>query len=159
MRIRTLALASISCLVVGGGLWFTTLDAETRGVILAHPTNRDVLMWSQSQREAAFRALDRLPILAKASRNSASPTPLALPAGEPLEIPGLDDYMNAQNTAGIVILQDGKIRLERYGLGFSAAARWTSFSVAKSFTSTLVGASYRNGGQRIMTAPRARGRA
>ena len=79
MRIRSLALGSLACLVGGAGLWFTTLDAETRGVILAHPTNRDVLMWSQSQREAAFRALDRLPILAKAARISPSPTPLALP--------------------------------------------------------------------------------
>jgi CubicO group peptidase (beta-lactamase class C family) len=44
-----------------------------------------------------------------------------------------------------VILQDGKIRLERYGLGFDAAGRWTSFSVAKSFTSTLVGAAIQDG--------------
>ena len=145
MRIRTLAIASLACLTVGGGLWWNALDPETRGLLAAFPTDRDVLSWSQSQREAAFRALDRLPILAKASRISASPTPLALPAGEPLEIPGLDDYMKAQHTAGIVILQDGKVRLERYGLGFSAAGRWTSFSVAKSFTSTLVGAAIQDG--------------
>ena len=121
------------------------MDPETRGLLAEFPTDRDVLSWSQSQREAAFRALDRLPILAKASRISASPTPRALPVGAPLGIPGLDDYMKAQNTAGIVILQDGKIRLERYGLGFSAAGRWTSFSVAKSFTSTLVGAAIQDG--------------
>ena len=145
MRIRNLAIASLVCLTVGGGLWWNALDDETRGLLAAFPTDRDVLSWSQSQREAAFRALDRLPILAKASRISASPTPLALPAGAPLEIPGLDEYMKAQNTAGIVILQDGKIRLERYGLGFSAAGRWTSFSVAKSFTSTLVGAAIQDG--------------
>ena len=145
MRIRTLAIASLVCLTVGGGLWWNALDDETRGLLAAFPTDRDVLSWSQSQREAAFRALDRLPILAKASRISASPTPLALPAGAPLEIPGLDEYMKAQNTAGIVILQDGKVRLERYGLGFSAAGRWTSFSVAKSFTSTLVGAAIQDG--------------
>ena len=145
MRIRTLALASAACLLVGGGLWYSTLDAETRGIIRAHPIDRDVLSWSQSQREAAFRALDRLPILAKAARISPSPTPLALPAGAPLEIPGLDDYMRVQNTAGLVIVQDGKIRVERYGLGFSAAGRWTSFSVAKSFTSTLVGAAIQDG--------------
>lgn len=145
MRLRTLALASAGCLLVGGGLWYSTLDAETRGLLAVFPTDRDVLSWSQSQREAAFRALDRLPILAKASRISPSPTPLALPAGAPLEIPGLDDYMKAQNTAGLVIVQDGKVRVERYGLGFSATGRWTSFSVAKSFTSTLVGAAIQDG--------------
>ena len=145
MRIRTLALASAGFLLTGGALWYSTLDAETRGVLRAFPTDRDVLSWSQSQREAAFRALDRLPVLAEAARITPSPTPLALPAGAPLEIPGLDDYMKEQNTAGLVIVQDGKIRVERYGLGFSAAGRWTSFSVAKSFTSTLVGAAIQDG--------------
>ena len=145
MRIRTLALASAGFLLTGGALWYSTLDAETRGVLRAFPTDRDVLSWSQSQREAAFRALDRLPILAEAARITPSPTPLALPAGAPLEIPGLDDYMKEQNTAGLVIVQDGKIRVERYGLGFSATGRWTSFSVAKSFTSTLVGAAIQDG--------------
>jgi CubicO group peptidase (beta-lactamase class C family) len=53
--------------------------------------------------------------------------------------------MTRQNTAGLVIVQDGKIRLERYGLGFDADGRWTSFSVAKSFTSTLVGAAIQDG--------------
>ena len=145
MRLRTLALASAGFLLTGGALWYSTLDAETRGVLRAFPTDRDVLSWSQSQREAAFRALDRLPILAEAARITPSPTPLALPAGAPLEIPGLDDYMKEQNTAGLVIVQDGKIRVERYGLGFSATGRWTSFSVAKSFTSTLVGAAIQDG--------------
>ncbi|MEY4356867.1 MAG: hypothetical protein RL469_193, partial [Pseudomonadota bacterium] len=55
------------------------------------------------------------------------------------------EYMTRQNTAGLVIVQDGKIRLERYGLGFDADGRWTSFSVAKSFTSTLVGAAIQDG--------------
>lgn len=44
-----------------------------------------------------------------------------------------------------MIIQDGKVRFERYGLGFDAAGRWTSFSVAKSFTSTLVGAAIQDG--------------
>jgi CubicO group peptidase (beta-lactamase class C family) len=42
-------------------------------------------------------------------------------------------------------VHDGKLRLERYGLGFDGSGRWTSFSVAKSMTSTLVGAAIRDG--------------
>jgi CubicO group peptidase (beta-lactamase class C family) len=42
-------------------------------------------------------------------------------------------------------VHDGKLRLERYGLGFEGSGRWTSFSVAKSITSTLVGAAIRDG--------------
>ena len=145
MRIRTLALAATACLTLGGGLLVASLDKETRGLLLTLPTDRDVLMWSSDQRDAAFRALDRLPVLAKASRVSPSPTPRALPPGAPLEIPGIDAFMADQRSAGIVIIHDGKLRFERYGLDFDAVGRWTSFSVAKSFTSTLVGAAILDG--------------
>jgi len=144
MRTRNILLL-IAAVLAAGGLWFATLDKETRGLLAVLPTNADVLSWRQDQREAAFRAMDRLPMLATAAVITPSPVPLSLPMGEPLDIPGLDEYMAAQGTAGLVILQDGKIRLERYGLGFDAAGRWTSFSVAKSFTSTLVGAAIQDG--------------
>lgn len=150
MRIRTLAIAAFVCIALGGGLLFASLDKETRGVLVSFPTDRDVLLWNQKQRDAAFRALDRLPVLAKAARISASPTPLALPAGVPLEIPGIDEYMASQRTSGLVIIQDGKVRFERYGLDFDANGRWTSFSVAKSFTSTLVGAAIQDGAIRSL---------
>lgn len=144
MRTRNVLLL-LAAVLAAGGLWFATLDKETRGLLAVLPTNADVLSWRQDQREAAFRAMDRLPFLATAAIITPSPVPLTLPIGEPLEIPGLDEYMAAQGTAGLVIVQDGKIRLERYGLGFDAAGRWTSFSVAKSFTSTLVGAAIQDG--------------
>ncbi len=145
MRLRTIALGVTGAALLAGGMWFLSLDKETRGILANFPTNADVLTWSQTRRDAAFRALDRLPMLAKASEIAASSEPLALPEGRPLTIPGLDEYLAGQHSAGIVILQDGKVRLERYGLDFNAAGRWTSFSVAKSFTSTLVGAAIRDG--------------
>ena len=43
------------------------------------------------------------------------------------------------------MLQDGRIRLERYGLGYDSTKRWTSQSVSKSITSTLVGAALKDG--------------
>ena len=145
MRTRHLVLATLAAVLAAGGAWYASLDKETRGLLSALPTDRDVLSWKQSQREAAFRAMDRMPVLAKASSVTASPTPLPLPAGKTLEIPGIDEYLRQQNTAGLVILQNGRVRFERYGLGFDAAGRWTSFSVAKSFTSTLVGAAIQDG--------------
>jgi CubicO group peptidase (beta-lactamase class C family) len=132
-------------LVAGGGLWLFSLDKETRGLLSALPTNSDVLSWEQDQRYAAFRAMDRLPLLAKASVITPSPDPLSLPVGEPLDIPAVEEYLASQHTSGLVILQDGKIRFERYGQEFDADGRWTSFSVAKSFTSTLVGAAVQDG--------------
>ena len=145
MHTRNIILATLAALLAAGGAWYASLDKETRGLLAALPTDRDVLSWKQGQREAAFRAMDRMPVLAKASSVTASPTPSPLPAGQPLDIPGIDEYMRTQNTAGLVILQDGRVRFERYGLGFDAAGRWTSFSVAKSFMSTLVGAAIQDG--------------
>ena len=145
MRTRSILLSVSAILIIGGLAWFASLDKETRGLLGALPTDTDVLSWDQNQRYAAFRAMDRLSLLVKSSAVTPSPTPLELPTGKPLEIPGLDDYMASQRTAGLVIVQDGKIRLERYGQDFSADGRWTSFSVAKSFTSTLVGAAIQDG--------------
>jgi CubicO group peptidase (beta-lactamase class C family) len=145
MRKSILALGVIGVLLAGGGVWYASLDQETRGILQHLPTNADVLGWSIDQRDAAFRAMDRLPLLAEATEIALSPTPLALPPGKPLVLPGIDQTLAGQRIAGLVILQDGKVRLERYGLGFDAKGRWTSFSVAKSFTSTLVGAAVEDG--------------
>ncbi|HYW94426.1 MAG TPA: serine hydrolase [Bacteroidales bacterium] len=57
----------------------------------------------------------------------------------------LDDFITEQKVAGLLILQDGKIRLEYYAPGHSQSNRWSSLSVAKSVTSTLVGAAIKDG--------------
>lgn len=145
MRKRTMALISMGALALAGVGWFASLDGETRGLLAAMPTNRDVLMWTIPQRDAAFRAMDRLPVLAEAHAIAPSDHPVPLPPGKPLAVPGIEEYMASQRAAGLVIVQDGKVRLERYGLGFGPKGRWTSFSVAKSFTSTLVGAAIKDG--------------
>jgi len=62
-------------------------------------------------------------------------------------------YMAAMRTTGVIVLKDGKIVLERYALGRTASDRWTSFSVAKSITSTLVGAAIRDGYIKSLDAP------
>ena len=46
---------------------------------------------------------------------------------------------------GVLVLQDGKVRLEHYTAPDSPTTRWNSFSVAKSITSTLVGAAVKDG--------------
>ena len=145
MRKRTLALAGAAAVALAGGGWYASLDQETRGLLAALPTNRNVLAWTLPQRDAAFRAMDRITLLADARTAQPSAQALPLPPGKPLEIPGIDAYLAMQRAAGLVILQDGKLRFERYGLGFDATGRWTSFSVAKSFTSTLVGAAIKDG--------------
>lgn len=56
-----------------------------------------------------------------------------------------DDFIKDHYVAGIIILQDGKVRMERYAPGHSASHPWSSLSVAKSVTTTLVGAAIKDG--------------
>lgn len=134
--------------VVTTGLGFAYFSAEKdmRNILANLPTDRDVLFWTVPQRDAAFRGLDWIPLLAQANVIASAGTVFPLPPGDPIAISmNVDNYMSEQRTAGLVIVQDGKVRLEKYGLGFDAKGRWTSFSVAKSFTSTLVGAAIKDG--------------
>ena len=151
MKLKTIALTGLLVIVAAGTAGWLSLDKETRGFLAHFPTDRDVLFWKQSQRDAAFRALDRLPFLAKHRVIPAGPSPSALPPGPPLALPiDVDAYMQGQRSAALLILHKGQLRLERYGLDFAADGRWTSFSVAKSITSTLVGAAVKDGHIRSM---------
>ena len=151
MKLRRVVLGVLAAGVLAGVAGWFSLDKETRALLATLPTNRDLLFWSQPQRDAAFRALDRLPVLAKARVVPAGGTPLPMPPGAPLKLPlDVDAYMAGQRSAALIVVQDGKLRLERYGLGFDAQGRWTSFSVAKSITSTLVGAALKDGYIRSM---------
>jgi CubicO group peptidase (beta-lactamase class C family) len=146
LRLKTIAFGLLGTLLVAAGAAWFSLDKETRSLLATLPTNRDLLFWSQPQRDAAFRALDRLPVLAKARTVAAGGSPLALPQGPPLKLPlDVDAYMADQRSAALLIVHNGQLRLQRYGLNFDAAGRWTSFSVAKSVTSTLVGAAIQDG--------------
>ena len=151
MKFKKIALGALVVLATAGTAGWFSLDKETRGLLAALPTNRDLLFWSQPQRDAAFRALDRLSVLAKSRVIPAGSTPSALPPGPPLKLGmDVDAFMAGQRSAALLVLHDGKLRLERYGLDFDAAGRWTSFSVAKSMTSTLVGAALRDGSIKSM---------
>jgi len=146
MKLKTVALAGLIVIAAAGTLGWFSLDKETRGLLAHLPTNSDVLFWKQSQRDAAFRAFDRLTFLAKHRVVAAGNAPSALPPGPPLAVPlDVNAYMEGQRSAALMVLHNGQVRLERYGMDFDANGRWTSFSVAKSITSTLVGAAVRDG--------------
>lgn len=135
-------------LVAAAGIFWMKADKDLQRMITHLPTDKNVLFWSVSQRDAMFRMMDRVPIVAKSRIIAAGGKVHPLPQGAPLNVGvDVDAYMKEQRTAGLIILQDGKIRLEKYGLDFGPepGRRWTSFSVAKSFTSTLVGAAIKDG--------------
>lgn len=107
-----------------------------------------VLFWSQQERDSNFRRMHEIfpSVTVKAGRRVR-----ALPAGRPLPVDAteVDRFIAAQNVAGLIVLQDGKVRHERYARGFSPDQRWTSFSVAKSLTSTLIGIAVKEGRLRL----------
>ena len=151
MKLRKIVIGLVATLAIAGTAAWFSLDRETRALLATFPTNSDLLFWNERQRDAAFRALDRLPILAKSRAVPAGGTPRPLPPGPPLKLSlDVDTWMAGQRSAAVVVLHDGRLRLERYGLGFDANGRWTSFSVAKSITATLVGAAIRDGHIRSM---------
>jgi CubicO group peptidase (beta-lactamase class C family) len=135
----------VALALIAGAVW-TYIGKDWRTLILNPPSGQDVLFWEQEQRDAGFRLIDRIPSIIQSRDIANGDTVFPLPDGTPLEMPeDVEAYMASQNTTALIILQDGKIRMERYGLRFDDKGRWTSFSVAKSLTSTLVGAAIKDG--------------
>ncbi|MFA9199857.1 MAG: serine hydrolase domain-containing protein [Cypionkella sp.] len=109
------------------------------------PADQQVLFWNDATRADRFR---RMEDYFAGIEIAPAPRPRALPAGAPFgaaTISALDSYVASSGAAGIMVLQDGRVRYEKYALGFAPEQRWTSFSVAKSFTSTLLGAAVKDG--------------
>ena len=56
-----------------------------------------------------------------------------------------DDLMRDEHLSGLLVLQHGRVLLERYALGLTRELRWQSSSMVKSIASTLVGAALHDG--------------
>jgi CubicO group peptidase (beta-lactamase class C family) len=117
-----------------------------------------ILTWPSERREQYIAALDSF-FLTRTVKAGAHAH--ALDRGRPLAAfetggPRADDverFMNVQRVRGVLVLQDGRIRLERYAPPHGPATRWNSFSIAKSITSTLVGAAMKDGAIRRLEDP------
>lgn len=102
-----------------------------------------MLFWSHDQRERGLRAIDTIYTVRTIA---AGDVPSPLEQAEPLAFGfDIDAHMARQCNAGLIVLHEGRVRLERYARGYGAVGRWTSFSVAKSIISTLVGTAIRDG--------------
>lgn len=57
----------------------------------------------------------------------------------------LTDYISRNRVAGLLIMKSDEVVLEHYDLGIDATTRWLSMSVAKSVSTTLIGAAIHDG--------------
>jgi CubicO group peptidase (beta-lactamase class C family) len=107
--------------------------------------------WTLGQRDAGFRQMERVyrtrivPVGSRVRRFERG-KPIALNVD-------IAAYMRSQRVAGLIIVHQNRIRLEKYALGYASAGHWASFSIAKSITSTLVGAAMQEGSIRSIEAP------
>jgi CubicO group peptidase (beta-lactamase class C family) len=110
------------------------------------------LFWTPEQQVAGYRNMARI---YPSRRVAAGDAPLPLPyelkdlGGVELQLEGggltVDEYFGKQSVAGLLVIKNGEIVYERYGLGNTENSVWGSYSVAKSVTSMLVGAAIRDG--------------
>ena len=139
----------------GGGVTDTPADSTAKDIFTRAA---EVLTWTPAQREKYFPKMDSIFPARVAARGTLVhdlPTgaPLASLTSTPAAQQALTDFIASQRVAGLLVIQNGAVRLERYGLGQTAASRWTSWSVAKSVTSTLVGAAIKDGAISSLDAP------
>lgn len=111
-----------------------------------------VRSWTAHQQVAGFRNIDRLwDVREIHAGDSPQRLPRKLTPLGSVEFQTndrkltLDEYFERQNVAGLLVIKDGRILYERYGLGNTEHSKWVSFSVAKSVVSMLIGAAIKDG--------------
>jgi len=142
-------------LVWGAVALAALVAAGARAQVSVDPKNpvpiASILDWRGERQAKGFRDIEHIFKTHVIARGTAvHPLPVAArPIAPTFRYQGrtwtIDAYMKAYRVSGLLVLKDGRIVLEKYGLGRRPADRWTSFSVAKSVTSTLVGAAIQDG--------------
>jgi CubicO group peptidase (beta-lactamase class C family) len=124
-------------------------SAAIGGEPLPPPTG--FLFWTPAQQSIGYRNIDKIfptRIVKHGSYVFPLPkSPLAINVKYQFQGSQWDTgkFMKANHVAGLLVIKHGQVVLERYGLGETPADRWTSFSVGKSVTSTLIGAAIKDG--------------
>jgi CubicO group peptidase (beta-lactamase class C family) len=150
---KIIGLAVALAVVAGGARAQVALDASKPQAIAS------ILTWSPEQQASGYRSIETIFKTTTVKRGAkVHPLPVAAKQIEPTfaydgKTWTIDEYMKAYRVSGLLVLKDGQIVLEKYGLGRKPTDRWTSFSVAKSVTSTLVGAAIQDGKIKSLNDP------
>lgn len=116
------------------------IPGETMGQKL-----ESLLFWNQEEKERRFSKMHIIyPSIAVPVGNSSK-----LETGDKIEPKwegnNIGAYMEENRVGGLIAIHNNKVVLEEYADGFDENTLWTSYSVAKSVSSMLVGIALKNG--------------
>lgn len=122
------------------------------------PRGEDFLLWPPCLQSYGYRIVDRL-FATRTIRRGEQPKPMPRASEVDVrytlngETRGVDELMDRNNTAGLLVIHRGHIVLERYGLGFQPQERWSTMSTVKSMTAMLTGAALHDGSIKSLDDP------
>lgn len=119
-----------------------SIPGETMGQKL-----ESLLFWSQKERENRF---PKMQYIFPSIEVSAGPKISEFPKSKEISPEwenetSITSYMDDNKVAGIIAIQNDTIKLEEYDPGVDRKSLWTSFSVAKSVSSMLLGVALKEG--------------
>jgi len=131
------------------------MDEATTDLATAEPREHlpdadDFLLWPPCLQAYGYRIVEKL-FATRAIRRGKHTSPI--PRGRELALTCRSDgeertiaqLMDRNAIAGLLVIRDGRIVLERYGLGLKPGDRWSTMSMVKSMTAMLVGAGIAEG--------------
>jgi CubicO group peptidase (beta-lactamase class C family) len=113
------------------------------------PRAENFLLWPPTIQPWGYRIVDRL--FAHRVVRRGNPVPwrrggeIAPEYSADGQACGVGEFMERNFIAGLLVVHEGRIVLERYGLGLGEGDRWSTMSTVKSATAMLVGAAIRDG--------------
>lgn len=109
-----------------------------------------ILQWTQKQQLERYPAMEEFLKMGTIRRGeTVRELPVAAVQVDPTithrgRTSSIDAFMAKERITGLIAVKDGQVVLEKYALGRKPEDRWTSFSVAKSMTATLIGAAVKD---------------
>lgn len=125
------------------------------------PRGEDFLLWPPCLQAYGYRIVDQL-FATRSIARGANPRPWARGPeiearyASPSSMGNIAGFMDHNNVAGLLVLHQGRVILERYGLGLRPENRWSTMSTVKSMTAMLCGAAIQDGALRGIDDPIAR---
>lgn len=142
----SMAFGQEALVIVGDSIDFEKERAEIPGETMGQKLE-SLLSWTVAEKQRRFPFMHRIyPSLEIEPGEKTYPLKNGKSILSKLNDKGfLFNYMEKNNIGGLMVLKDNEIVLEMYGENVNSKTKWTSFSVAKSITSMLLGVALKEG--------------